>query len=87
MNSLRISALTLALLLSAGCLHVETGRQVIVDLGLQEIAIVKRERVLALLTVEGPFPKSNETAYIIPSMELTGRGRAQLGSRAGPLLS
>lgn len=49
-----------------------------VDLDGQEIAIVRRERVLGLLTVEGPLPKANEHAYVLSHNALIGRGLVQL---------
>ena len=61
-----------------GCLHVETGRQVIVDRDRDEIAIVRNQRVLALLTIDGPLPRTNDVAFVISQVRLAQNGRVVL---------
>jgi hypothetical protein len=78
LNALRISVAAIALILLAGCLHIETGRQVIVDLARDEIAIVKHERVLAGLSIDGPLPRTNESAYVISHVKLGDSGKVVL---------
>ncbi len=73
-----ISTIALLILVLSGCMHMETGRQIIVDLNKHEIAIHRRERVLALLTVEGPFPKTGDSAYVISRAEFPGKGQVRL---------
>ena len=78
MNTPRSLAAAIALTFLTGCLHIEMGRQVIVDLAGDEIAIVKDERVLALLTIDGPLPKTNDVAFVISQVSLAQKGRIVL---------
>jgi hypothetical protein len=65
MSSLRLPVLLAVLIGMNGCAHyLEVRRVVYVDLDAGWIAIVRDQRVLAVITPEGPFPEKTDVAWL-----------------------